>query len=148
MNNLEVFEDEIVEIEFFGEHETVDITVEEEHMFFCNDIYTHNSSTDKEIVKTEDMGGNLKKAQIAGIIFSVGKTLPQKENNTATITIIKNRYGDDGVVFQDCVFNNGLMHIETGVKLTTMGYENAESDKKDSKNKDRLREIVQNLNSN
>lgn len=83
----------------------------------------NRSSTSVEVVKTENMGGNLKKAQIAHFIMSIGKTLEQKDQKIATISILKNRMGDDGVIFKDCVFDNSKIHIDTDDVLTEKGFE-------------------------
>lgn len=123
LNNADFILDEIESIELIGEEDTIDISVEDTEMFFCNDIYTHNSSTAVEIVKTENMGGSLKKAQVAHFIMSIGKTLEQKEHKIATIAIIKNRMGDDGQVFANCKFDNGLLEIDTGNRMSENGFE-------------------------
>ena len=115
--------DEIVSIEYVGEEETIDITVEGTHMFYANGIYTHNSTDNTEVVMTAQMGGSIKKAQIAHVIISIGKTLEQKENNLATITILKSRVGGDGIVFSNCRFNNALLIIDTETQNTLLGHE-------------------------
>jgi hypothetical protein len=47
-------------------------------------------------------------------IMSYAKTLPQREEKTATIAILKSRFGKDGIVFRNCQFDNGKIQIETG----------------------------------
>ena len=89
----------------------------------------NRSSTSVEVVKTENMGGSLKKAQIAHFIMSIGKTLEQKEAKVATISILKNRLGADGMVFPNCKFDNGLLLIDTNDRITENGFE-AESESK------------------
>jgi replicative DNA helicase len=83
----------------------------------------NRSSTSVEVVKTENMGGNLKKAQIAHFIMSIGKTLEQKDQKIATISILKNRMGDDGMIFKDCLFDNSRIIIDTNDVLTEKGFE-------------------------
>lgn len=83
----------------------------------------NRASTSVEVVKTENMGGSLKKAQIAHFIMSIGKTLEQKEAGVATISILKNRLGKDGMVFPNCKFDNGLLLIDTNEQLTEKGFE-------------------------
>ena len=75
------------------------------------------------------MGGSLKKAQIAHFIMSIGKTLEQKEQKVATISILKNRLGSDGMIFQNCKFDNGLLEIDTNDRVTENGFE-VDSEKK------------------
>jgi len=80
------------------------------------------SSIDTEVVTTDQMGGNIKKAQIGHIIVSVGKTMAQKEEKLATITLLKSRIGDDGVVFSNCKFDNKLIIIDTESQNTMLGH--------------------------
>ena len=122
--------DEIESIELVGEEDTIDITVDDTHMFFANDIYTHNSSISSQVVTTDQMGGSIKKAQIAHVIISIGKTLEQKDHNLATLTLLKSRIGKDGVVFQNCKFNNEFLVIDTESQNTLLGHEQDEVQKR------------------
>lgn len=96
----------------------------------------NRSSTSVEVVKTENMGGNLKKAQIAHFIMSIGKTLEQKDQKIATISILKNRMGDDGMIYKDCLFDNSRMVIDTNDMLSEKGFE---THKKQSETEQRRR---------
>jgi hypothetical protein len=137
--NLEEFIiDEIESIELIGEEDTIDITVEDTHMFFANDIYTHNSSISAEVVTTDQMGGSIKKAQVGHVIITVAKTLTQKEMNLATIAITKSRLGKDGVVFENCKFNNELLEIDTESSVTFLGFEEQQEERK----RDRVKELL------
>lgn len=103
--------DEIESIELVGEEDTIDITVEDTHMFFANNIYTHNSSIGAELVEANQIGGSIKKGQIGHFIVSIAKTLEQKEDGTAKLGILKSRFGKDGLVL-DAKFDNGTVSIE------------------------------------
>lgn len=83
-----------------------------------------------EIVTTNQMGGSIKKAQIGHVILSVGKTLEQKEHNLATLTLLKSRIGKDGVVFQNCTFDNEFLVIDTESQNTLLGIEEKKVDDK------------------
>jgi hypothetical protein len=139
LNNEEFEIDEIVSIELIGEEDTVDITVEDTHMFFANDIYTHNSSISSEVVTTDQMGGSIKKAQVGHVIITVAKTLQQKEMNLATIAITKSRLGKDGVVFENCKFNNEFLDIDTDSSVTFLGFEENQEERK----RDRVKELLE-----
>lgn len=139
LNNEEFELDEIVSIELIGEEDTVDITVEDTHMFFANDIYTHNSSISSEVVTTDQMGGSIKKAQVGHVIITVAKTLQQKEMNLATIAITKSRLGKDGVVFENCKFNNEFLDIDTDSSVTFLGFEENQEERK----RDRVKELLE-----
>ena len=75
-------------------------------------VQGNRSSIKAEIVESDQMGGSIKRGQIGHFIVSIAKTLIQKENNTATMAILKSRFGKDGIVFEDIVFNNGTMDID------------------------------------
>ena len=90
----------------------------------------NRESISSEVVTGDQMGGSIKKAQIAHVILSIGKTLEQKEHNLATLTLLKSRIGKDGVVFQNCKFNNEYLVIDTESQNTLLGHEQDEVEKK------------------
>lgn len=139
LNQEDFIIDEIESIEYIGEEDTIDISVKDTHMFFANDIYTHNSSISSEVVTTDQMGGSIKKAQVGHVIITVAKTLQQKELNLATMAITKSRLGKDGVVFENCKFNNELLEIDTDSSVTFLGFEEQQEEKK----KNRVRELLE-----
>ena len=107
----------------------------------------NRSATSVEVVKTENMGGNLKKAQIAHFIMSIGKTLEQKEQKVATISILKNRMGDDGMIFKDCLFDNSTINIDTDDLLTENGFESQKKAKKMEGLRNYLNKEITNISS-
>jgi hypothetical protein len=99
----------------------------------------NRSSISSEVVTTDQMGGSIKKAQVGHVIISIAKTLQQKEMNLATIAITKSRLGKDGVIFENCKFNNELLEIDTESSVTFLGFE----EQKEEKNRDRVRELLE-----
>ena len=99
----------------------------------------NRSSISSEVVTTDQMGGSIKKAQVGHVIISVAKTLQQKEMNLATIAITKSGVGKDGVIFENCKFNNELLEIDTESSVTFLGFE----EKKEEKNRDRIKELME-----
>ena len=99
----------------------------------------NRSSISSEVVTTDQMGGSIKKAQVGHVIISVAKTLQQKELKLATIAITKSRIGKDGVIFENCKFDNELLVIDTESSMTFLGFE----ENKEQKNRDRIREIME-----
>jgi hypothetical protein len=59
--------------------------------------------------------------------------------NLATIAITKSRVGKDGVIFENCKFNNELLEIDTESSVTFLGFE----EKKEEKNRDRIKELME-----
>ena len=95
------------------------------------------SSISSELVNTDQMGGSIKKAQIGHVIISIGKTLEQKEHKLATMVLLKSRIGDDGIVFQNCGFNNEYLDINTETQNTLLGHE----ENKEKRNQERIQEV-------
>jgi hypothetical protein len=69
----------------------------------------------------------------------VAKSLQQKEMNLATIAITKSRIGKDGVVFENCKFDNGMLEIDTEQSMTFLGLE----EQKEERNKNRIKELLE-----
>jgi len=99
----------------------------------------NRSSISSEVVTTDQMGGSIKKAQVGHVIITVAKTLTQKEMNLATIAITKSRLGKDGVVFENCKFNNELLEIDTETSVTFLGFEEQQEERK----RDRVKELLE-----
>ena len=99
----------------------------------------NRSSISSEVVTTDQMGGSIKKAQVGHVIISVAKSLQQKEMNLATIAITKSRIGKDGIVFENCKFDNEMIEIDTEQSVTFLGLE----EQKEEKNKERIRELLE-----
>jgi replicative DNA helicase len=98
----------------------------------------NRSSISSEVVTTDQMGGSIKKAQVGHVIITVAKTLQQKEMNLATIAITKSRLGKDGVVFENCKFDNEFLVIDTEQSVTFLGLE----EQKEERNKSRINDLL------
>ena len=99
----------------------------------------NRSSISSEVVTTDQMGGSIKKAQVGRVIISVAKTLQQKELKLATIAITKSRIGDDGIVFENCKFDNGMLEIDTESSMTFLGVE----EQKEDRQRQRVKELME-----
>jgi len=107
--------DEIVSIKLIGERETVDITVEDTHMFYANGIYSHNSGIDSEVIEADKIADSYAKVMNADFIMSWSRKSKDKLNNTARAHIMKNRFGPDGITFP-CKMdtNTGFVEVYDG----------------------------------
>jgi hypothetical protein len=85
------------------------------------------------------MGGSIKKAQVGHVIISVAKSLQQKEMNLATIAITKSRIGKDGIVFENCKYDNEMLVIDTEQSMTFLGLE----EQREEKQRDRIKELME-----
>jgi replicative DNA helicase len=99
----------------------------------------NRSSISSDVVTTDQMGGSIKKAQVGHVIITVAKSLQQKELNLATIAITKSRIGKDGVVFENCKFNNEMLEIDTESSVTFLGLE----EQKEEQKRNRIKEIME-----
>ena len=99
----------------------------------------NRNSISSEVVTTDQMGGSIKKAQVGHVIISVAKSLQQKEMNLATIAITKSRIGKDGVVFENCKFDNEMLEIDTEQSVTFLGLE----EQKEERNRERIKELLE-----
>ena len=103
--------DEIVSIECIGDAPTIDITVEDTHMFYANDVYTHNSAAEEDIVMAHHAADSYRKIMTADFVMSLSRKTADKVANTARVHIIKNRFGPDGITFP-CRMNAGCGDIQ------------------------------------
>lgn len=99
----------------------------------------NRSSISSDVVTNDQMGGSIKKAQVGHVIITVAKSLQQKEMNLATIAITKSRIGKDGIVFENCKFDNEMIVIDTEQSVTFLGLE----EQKEEKNKLRIKELLE-----
>ena len=99
----------------------------------------NRSSISSEVVTTDQMGGSIKKAQVGHVIISVAKSLQQKEMNLATIAITKSRIGKDGVVFENCKYDNEMLVIDTEQSVTFLGLE----EQREEKQRDRIKDLME-----
>jgi len=77
-------------------------------------VQGNRSSISADVVEANQMGGSIKKGQIGHFIVSIAKNLDQKEAGTATMAILKSRFGKDGLIFQDIRFDNARIQIDMG----------------------------------
>ena len=103
--------DEIVSIEFIGENDTIDIEVEDTHMFFANGIYTHNSSNSIDVTEGHHVSDSYKKIMTVDFALSINRQLADKTANTARVHIAKNRMGEDGQTY-NANFNVSIGKLE------------------------------------
>ena len=83
--------DEIVSIEKLNSSETIDITVSGNHLFYANDILTHNSNSDPGL---EDTAESFGLPATADLMFSVTTSEALEDLGQLSIKQLKNRYND------------------------------------------------------
>ncbi len=111
-NNKKISEIQIQNIQLQDIQETIDIEVQGNHLFFANDILTHNSSINSQFVLGDDIAHSLGKLEIADFVLSMSRKQEDKMSNTARFVVVKNRGGRDGNVYNAIVdFDIGSIQI-------------------------------------
>jgi len=81
----------IIKIEELDEREMVDIEVSGNHLFYANDILTHNSSSDVELTDTSESFGL---PATADLMFAIISSEELENLGQIMIKQLKNRYND------------------------------------------------------
>jgi hypothetical protein len=83
--------DEIVSIEEVGMRDLIDIEVSGNHLFYANNILTHNSNTD---VGLEDTSESFGLPATADLMFALVSTEELEKLGQIMVKQLKNRYND------------------------------------------------------
>lgn len=70
------------------------------------------ASLNTKLLTGEHMGGDFGKYKVSHFVMSIAKDLEAQSSNKAIVAILKNRMGRSGIVYEDCLFDNGNMLIE------------------------------------
>jgi hypothetical protein len=84
---------EIVSIEEIGKMDMIDIEVSGNHLFYANDILTHNSNSD---VGLEDTSESFGLPATADFMFALVSTEALEQLGQLMVKQLKNRYSDIG----------------------------------------------------
>jgi hypothetical protein len=104
-------EDKIVSIEYVGEIETVDITTDGDHLFFGNDILTHNTSYEEIEFDPSHIAGGISKVNTADNVIGIFTSAAMKESGRYQIQFMKTRSSSGVGSKVDLVFNNKCLKI-------------------------------------
>lgn len=85
--------DKIFKIEELGIQEAIDIEVSGNHLFYANDILTHNSNSDVELTDTSESFGL---PATADFMFALISTEDLEKLGQLMVKQLKNRYDDIG----------------------------------------------------
>lgn len=83
--------DEIVEIIELDEEETIDILTNGNHLFWANDILTHNSGVDEIEFDHSHISGGLSKIQTADNVFAIYTSRAMRERGRYQLQLMKTR---------------------------------------------------------
>lgn len=86
--------DKIVKIEELDERDAIDIEVSGNHLFYANDILTHNSNSDVDLTDTSESFGL---PATADLMIALIVTEQLEELNQIMVKQLKNRYNDPAI---------------------------------------------------
>lgn len=107
-------------------------------------VQGNRDSINSEIVTMDQGGGAIQKIQIAHIIMTIARTMEDIADNLATVSIVKNRAGQAGKVFDGVMFNNGTCTISTDSVdeyANSVSFGKHREELKEEKERDLTREI-------
>ena len=81
----------ILKIEELGEREMIDIEVSGNHLFYANNVLTHNSNSDVELTDTSESFGL---PATADFMFALISTEELEQLGQIMVKQLKNRYND------------------------------------------------------
>lgn len=91
MSNLFDIDDEIIEIEYIGEQDTVDINTTGNRLFYANGILTHNSAVEQLEFDHSHIAGGLSKIQTADNVVGIFTSQAMRERGRYQIQLMKTR---------------------------------------------------------
>lgn len=87
----EVMEDEIVEITYIGEQETIDINTSGNRLFYANGILTHNSAVEEIEFDHSHISGGISKINTADNVFGIFTSRSMRERGQYQLQLMKTR---------------------------------------------------------
>jgi hypothetical protein len=93
MKKEDVLIDEIMSIEECGEEETIDISVNNNHLFFANGILTHNSGYNTSAVDMDSTSDSAVTNMTVDFLGALYQQDGDKEANKLSMKVLKNRLG-------------------------------------------------------
>jgi len=82
------------------EVDTIDICVDDTHMFFANDIYTHNSGYNTEYADEQSIGKSIEVFQVCDLMIFFTQSVPMQETGKCYGQLLKNRLGKKGLMLE------------------------------------------------
>ena len=105
---------------------------------------TKDSMNSPEVVRMDQASGSAKKVHVAQLILSIARSLDDIDNCRAVVSILKNRSGKSGKVFNNVYFNNGTCTIRCDDMVvfdSQLAWEDEAADRKE----DRLIQLTRNI---
>lgn len=72
---------------------------------------TKDSMNSPEVIRMDQASGSAKKVHVAQVIISIARAIDDIDRSKAVVSILKNRSGKSGKIFNNVYFNNGTCTI-------------------------------------
>lgn len=108
----DMYEDEILSIEYYGEIETIDISTDGNHLFFANDILTHNSAIENVDYDNSMISGGLSKINTADNVIGIFTSVSMRDSGRYQVQFMKTRSSAGVGSRVDLSFNVKTLRIE------------------------------------
>jgi len=103
--------DEIVEIEYLGLRETIDINTSGNRLFYANGILTHNSAVEEVEFDHSHISGGISKINTADNVFGIFTSRAMRERGKYQIQCMKSRSSTGVGMKIDLDYNIETMRI-------------------------------------
>ena len=106
---------------------------------------TKDSMNSPEFVRMDQASGSAKKVHVAQLIISIARSIDDIDNCRAVVSILKNRSGKSGKVFNNVYFNNGTCTIQCDDMVefdSQLAWEEESADKREKNIIDLTRQIA------
>lgn len=101
----------IASIEEVGEEDTIDIETDGNHLFFANDILTHNSAVGEEDIDHSHIAGGISKINTADLVLAIISTAAMREKGYYELQAVKVRNGQGVGLKFPLLYNSNTMKI-------------------------------------
>jgi hypothetical protein len=88
---MEMYNDEILSIEYIGEQDTIDINTSGNRLFYANGILTHNSAVEEIEFDHSHISGGISKINTADNVFGIFTSRAMRERGRYQIQLMKTR---------------------------------------------------------
>lgn len=104
-----------------------------------------DSMNSPDVVRMDQASGSAKKVHVAQVIISIARAISDIEHNKAVLSVLKNRAGKSGKIFNNVKFNNGTSTISCDDVMEynddSMEWEEAKQNDKSEKYKNQVRAL-------
>jgi hypothetical protein len=91
MSGIFEIDDEIVEIEYLGEQDTIDINVSGNRLFYANGILTHNSAQEEVEFNHAHISGGISKINTSDNFIGIYTSRAMRERGKYQLQLLKTR---------------------------------------------------------